>query len=185
MKLNGVIIKMLADKARVNVETKNGAEFLRNDIESRTGEALSLNTVKRLVGILPYDSSPREITLDIIARYLGYNNWPLLNSAVQNKISDFNVTSGFIDLIELPENSEIIIKWHPDRILHIVHHYKGKYEVRRSDKSKLLEGDILFLSHIAVGFPFMVKEVIRKGETLGNYTAAQIEGIYSIEFING
>lgn len=185
MKLPGIVIKMLSDNAKINVGTTAGAEFLRNDIEARTGEALSLNTVKRLVGILPYNSSPREVTLDIMAQYLGYKNWGLLNSDIQNKISDFNDNPDFIDLQKYPANTRIILKWQPDRTLHLVQKVDGEYLVEKSENSKLLKGDILSLSQIAVGFPLMVRQVWRDGNSLGNYIGAQIEGISSIEIING
>ena len=185
MKLDVLLIKMLSKKADKDVTTKAGAEFLRNDIETKTGEALSLNTIKRLVGILNYESSPRDITLDIIARYLGYRNYSQLLLILQDKISDFNTPSEFIDLHNLAAGTELSIDWAPDRVLRIKHLEGGNYLVVESVNSKLKKGDILSLSQIAKGFPFMVKEVIRAGESWGNYTAAQVEGISSIEVING
>lgn len=185
MKLNRIVIKMLSEKAKIDVTSKIGAEFLRNDIEARTGEALSLNTIKRLTGILHYDSSPREVTLDIISKYLGYHNWHQLNSNIQNRISDFNIPSNFIDLQGLPIKKEVIVKWQPNRLIHLEHQNNGNFLVIKSENSKLIEGDVLYLSQIAIGFPFMVKEVRRDGNSLGNYTAAQIEGLSSIEIING
>ncbi|MCH5223227.1 MAG: hypothetical protein J1E82_04235 [Muribaculaceae bacterium] len=185
MKLQTIIIKLLSEKANIDVTTKTGAEFLRNDIEAKTGEALSLNTVKRLVGILPYESSPREVTRDILAKYLGYDNWNLLNTDLQNKISDFNRPEEFIDLKELPINSDVVIKWSPDREIKI-HHIQGeKYEILEARNSKLQKEDIIFLSQIAIGFPFIAKEVVRGGNSLGNYTAARVDGVYSIEIIDG
>lgn len=181
MKLNGIVIKMLSEKAKIDVTTKAGAEFLRNDIESVTGEALSLNTIKRLTGILAYNSDPREITLDIIALYLGYKDYKFLLTAITNKISDFNTSSNFIDLNSQPVGKEIIIKWEPDRVIKIRHIGEGVYRVEESQNSKLFMGDLLTLSQISEGFPFMVKEVVRGGKMLGSYTAAQTEGVLSIE----
>lgn len=184
MKLNTVVLDMLSEKAGTNVTTKAGAEYLRNDIEARTGEALSINTIKRLTGNLPYDSEPREVTLDIIAQYLGYRNFAQLQNLVQDKISNFNTLPGFIDLKSQPVNREIIIKWEPGRVIKIRHLGEGNYIVEESLNSKLLRGDELILSQIAEGFPFMVKEVVRDEKSLGNYTAAQIEGVSSIEVKN-
>lgn len=185
MKLNKAIIKLINEKTKVDVTTLAGSVFLRNDIEARTGEALSLNTIKRLVGILPYDSTPREVTLDIIARYLGFDSNLQMQLAIQDKISEFNLPAGFIDLSQLKEGAEILVKWNPQRELRIRHIGGEKYCVVESQKSKLREGDLLSLSQIAVGFPFMVKSVTRNGRNLGNYVAAQTEGISSIEMING
>ena len=185
MKLNKILIKMLAEKTGRDVTTVTGADYLRNDIESSTGENLSLNTVKRLTGVLPYDSSPRESTLEIIARYLGYTTWQLLVNDLNNKVSDFNVGHGFIELERFPFGKEISIEWQPRRRIMIRHLGNGKYSVVKAENSKLLSGDILSLSQIRVGFPFIVKEVTRNGVSLGNYTAALSEGISSIEIING
>ena len=185
MKLNRAIIQLLNEKTKVDVTTMAGCSFLRNDIEARTGEALSLNTVKRLVGILDYNSSPREITLDIIARYLGFDSNIQMQLVIQDKISEFNVPADFIDLNLLKEGTELLIRWNPQRELRILHKGNGEYIVLESKKSKLSEGDIISLSQIAPGFPFMVKSVIRNGRNLGNYTAAQTEGLSSVEIING
>ena len=184
MKLDSTIISLLSEKAGKDISTKAGAEFLRNDIEARTGEALSLNTIKRLVGILHYDSSPREITLNILAKYLGYSNWNQLLNAIQYKISDFNTPTNFIDLKLQPIGKEILIKWEPGRVIKIRHAGEGVYQVKESVNSKLLKGDVLTLSQIAVGFPFMVKEVVRGGQLLGSYTAACTEGVSSVETNN-
>lgn len=181
MKLNAVVLNMLSEKAGMDVTTKAGAEFLRNDIESRTGEALSLNTIKRLTGILSYDSEPREITLDIIARYLGYHDFNQLQAVLQNKISDFNTLPNFVDLKSQPIDKIFIIKWEPGRVIKIRHLGEGIYQVEESVNSKLLKGDKLTLSQIAEGFPFMVREVVRENKSLGSYTAAQIEGLSSVE----
>lgn len=70
MKLSREAIKLLSEKSGRDVTTPVGADYLRNDIEATTGEPLSLNTVKRLTGLLPYDSEPRQSTLDILAGYI-------------------------------------------------------------------------------------------------------------------
>ena len=181
MKLNQVLIDMLSEKAGKDVKLSYGADYLRNDIEVVTGESLSLNTVKRLVGLLPYDSTPRLVTLNIISRYLGYSSWQILQENLTGKISDFNVENFFIDLINQPLDSCIKIRWQPDRCIEIRHLGDGKYIVMDSLNSKLHQDDILALSQIAEGFPFMVKSVERDGESLGNYIAAKKTGIDSIE----
>ena len=181
MKLNKTVIDLLSAKTGRDVTTPHGADYLRNDIEAVTGEHLSLNTVKRLVGHLPYESSPRVVTLNIISNYLGFSSWQLLQEYLSGKISDFDIKEGFIDLTNQPSGKIIRIRWQPDRYLSIKHLGTGKYVVTESINSKLHSEDILYLSQIAEGFPFMVKMVERKGENLGNYIAAKKTGIDSIE----
>lgn len=185
MKLNRTVIELLTEKAGRDVTTPCGADYLRNDIEAATGESLSLNTVKRLVGNLPYDSTPRVVTLDILARYLGFSSWELLQEYLAGKISDFNGGEGFIDMTALPKGSLIRIRWEHDRCICVRHIGEGRYVVTESINSKLLSEDVLHLSQIASGFPFMVKMVERKGENLGNYVAARKTGLDTIEIERG
>lgn len=181
MKLNDTVIDLLSKKAGRDVTTPYGAEYLRNDIEALTGESLSRNTVKRLVGNLPYESFPRAVTLNIISNYLGFSSWQLLQEYLSGKISDFDINDGFIDLTNQPTGKIIKIRWQPDRDLSIKHIGHGEYVVTESLNSKLQPEDVLHLSQIAVGFPFMVRMVERKGENLGNYIAAKKTGIDDIE----
>lgn len=181
MKLNKTVIDLLSEKAGCDVTTANGAEYLRNDIESVTGESLSRNTVKRLVGNLPYESTPRVVTLNIISNYLGFSSWQLLQEYLSDRISDFNNEDSFIDMTIQPVGRVIRLRWQPDRYISIEHLGNGKYVVTESINSKLRSEDILYLSQIAEGFPFMVKMVERDGKNLGNYIAAKKTGIDSVE----
>ena len=177
------IIKMLKIRTGCDVTTPSGAAFLRNDIESVTGESLALNTVKRLTGVLPCDSTPRATTLDIVARFLGYNSWNILMATIESHVSNFNVPEGFIDLPSLSVGQLVQIEWEPDRKIIMRHEGNGKYTVVSALNSKLLEGDKLHLSQIAHGFPFLVREVIRAGNSLGPYTAASETGLHSAKIL--
>lgn len=181
MKLNRTVIDLLSAKTGHDVTTPHGADYLRNDIEAVTGEHLSLNTVKRLVGNLPYESSPRAVTLNIISRYLGFNSWQLFQEYLSGKISGFDTEEGFIDMTTQPPGRLVKIRWEPARSISIKHLGEGKYVVSESINSKLRSEDIIYLSQIAEGFPLMVKLVERNGKVLGNYIAARKQGIDSIE----
>lgn len=183
MKINSLVIKMLSMKVGLDVTTPSGATYLRDDIESAIGERLSANTIKRLVGTLSYESIPRDTTLDILAQYLGYSSWKLLNEYIQNKISGFNVDDTFIPLFSQPKGREIVLEWDPDRIIKIRHLEEKEYEVVSSVNSKLQTNDKLKLSYIAQGFPLMIAEVIRNGKSLGNYIASSSFGLKRIKLI--
>ena len=180
MKGNPILISMLSEKAGLDVSTPTGAEWLRNDIEKVTGETLSINTIKRITGVLEYEGSHRTMLLDIIARYLGYSSWSLLETVLQEKISFFGAENETLTLEKLPPGQVIEIRWDPDRII-LLRHTKNKiFTVIESRNSKLQAGDILKLSQIAPGFPFYASDVTRNGHSLGTYTAATINGVSSI-----
>lgn len=183
MSANPILVKMLSEKAGRDVTTPSGADFLRNDIHTATGEPISINTIKRLVGILDYKGNHRLQLLNIIAKYLGYTSWSVLDEVLNQGISDFTTHNPFLELESLPKDQKIEIQWEPDRRLVIRHIEDRLYEVTDCRNAKLQAGDILTLYQIGVGFPFYAKDVKRDGRSLSNYTAANITGISKIKIL--
>ena len=180
MTRNPVLISMLSEKAGLNVGTAAGAEWLRNDIEKVTGESLSINTIKRITGALEYEGSHRTMLLDIVARYLGYDSWSILDRILQDKTSFFSEENEALTLEKLPIGQLIELRWDPDRVVLLRHNHDKICTVVESKNSKLMEGDILTLSQIAPGFPLYASDVTRNGHSFGTYTAATINGVSSI-----
>lgn len=180
MSKNPVLISMLSEKAGLNVSTPAGAEWLRNDIEKVTGESLGINTIKRITGIIEYEGSHRTMLLDIIARYLGYASWSILDQILQDKTSFFSEKNAVLTLEKLPLGQLIEICWDPDREILLRHEGNNMFKVVESKNSKLMEGDVLTLSQIAPGFPLYASDVTRNGRSCGTYTAASINGVSSI-----
>lgn len=73
--------------------------LLALDVESVTGEHIGVNTLKRLLGFIDDEREPRISTLDVIARYLGFENWEMLkifddrsNSSFESSAKEVRVT---------------------------------------------------------------------------------------------
>lgn len=180
MALTPVVIKRLGIRAGVDVTTPAGATVLAHDIEAKTRERLAPNTIKRLVGILPYDGIPRKTTLNIIARYIGFKSWDKLMSMMPEGMSLFGDAYPYINLRELPPDIMIHFKWEPDRLIVLRHVKWFSCEVVEVKNSKLEVGDILEVMQLGNGFPFYVRKVMRGDENLGTYSAAIENGIYDL-----
>lgn len=175
------LIRWLSAKAGYDVTTPHGAERLQKDIQKLTGELLSVNTIKRLTGVIAYDSTPRLSTLEILARYLGFPTLEALRSASGGKISGFNLPENFTDVSALAPGTVIKMEWAPDRRI-VTRHLAGDYyQVEESVNSKLHKGDILCLRYVAEGYPLIVREVRRGGKSIGAYTAASDGGLTKVE----
>lgn len=183
MALHSLIIQLLSKKAGTDVTTVHGANVLQQKIEKTTGEVISINTVKRLVGLLNYSGQHSSAILSIIAAYLGFSSPKLLEEYVKSKVSDFNVKSHFIDILSLKEGTRIELQWQPDRLVRILLLEGREFLVEESINSKLSKGDILHIDHLAVGFPLHIREVIREGKSMGNYQAAPINGITNLRML--
>ncbi len=183
MKLNKRLLRKLSQKIHQDVTTPAGASVLTLDIEEKTGTHLGLNTIKRLVGVLPSESTPRRTTLNILANYLGYPDWELLKIDTEMQSSGFGNGNVFIEMSDLQKGATVEICWRPGRRLLIRHDGNGQYEVLESENGKLLPGDLLSLSHLAIGFPFMADKVFRDEKPLGCYRAADGAGIISFNIL--
>ena len=176
------IIDLLTKKAGRDVTTASGSAWLLQDIIVVTGEYLSLNTVKRLTGVLSTgpDSSQlhlRDTTLNIIARYLGFKDYNDLQCYLADGTSQFRKADGLIYVEELPVGATIVVSWSPDRELVLRRLDSGEMLVETASNSKLEVNDRLQIAQIMSGHPLIVREVIRNGQSLGPYTAAPDYGV--------
>ena len=78
MRFSLFVEQKLREKSGFRLSTASDIEKLVHDIESETREHVGVNTVKRLLGYLPDEREPRVGTLDVIARYLGFDTWKQL-----------------------------------------------------------------------------------------------------------
>jgi hypothetical protein len=67
----------------------NSAEWADSDFEKlagiifdETGTMFSITTLKRVWGRVRYDSSPNAVTLDALARFVGFDNWRVFKNSV-------------------------------------------------------------------------------------------------------
>ena len=154
---------------------------LNRSIFEATGENLSLSTLKRLMGLVSNPHLPRRSTLDIIARYVGYSDF----KDFERDVLGADLTSEFISIesIEsdnLAPDTELILRYNPDRKLKLKYIGNGTFLVLISQNSKLNEGDILKISQLVRGFELYVGEVVRDGRSLGSYIGAKQGGIIEL-----
>ena len=181
-----VIFKILKKK----IEEKFGQPILYSrqcialseDIFEKTGELLSLVTLKSLLGFTSSEVMPRLSTLDIIAFYCGYNDYESLKGALMDSslVSDFKFTE-IIEAKNLGKGSQIILRYDHDRMIHLEYGGDFFFIVKETLNSKLPRGDKVKIQSFNKGFELIASEVIRDGVNLGSYIAAKQGGITSIE----
>lgn len=178
MLLSPLLRDLLSKRCGHSLEISADCVTLVLDIEKHTGEHLGVNTVKRLLGFIHDDRQPRVSTLNIIARYLGYDNWEALKL-----VDDENGNSGFgpcaaeIHSSHLKLGNRVEVTYKPGRRL--VLEFKGgnSFRVIESVNSKLLVGDEIILDHMVQSYPLLVSSVVREGQDLGSFTAGKAQGV--------
>lgn len=177
MQLSPYITELLREKSGNEIRLSRDCELLALDVESVTGEHIGVNTMKRLLGFIADEREPRTSTLDIIARYLGYDDWDAL------RLMDANSSnSSFDDRDEylacyLEIGQRVLVSYPPNRTLTIENQGDNHFIVLESENSKLQKGDQLTLTHLVRGYPLLVAGVMREGRSLGAFTAGKAQGI--------
>ena len=172
------IIKLMEAKCGMQLNSSSSCERLALDIEIATGERLGFTTLKRLLGFTSEQAIPRLSTLEILARYLGFNSYKELEDAINNKgDSDFDCNAEIVLSSRLPADAEINLSYSPNRRLKLKHVRDDEFIVTESINGSLKTGDIILVDSFTSGLPMIAKDVIRNGERLGRYVAGGKFGI--------
>lgn len=153
---------------------------LAMSIREAINETIGVTTLKRLFGFVFDVNEPRLSTLDILARYCGFNNYEDLKREVAGAgDSDFEDEPD-IKVEELSPGCLISFEYLPDRKVKLRYLGNSQFEVLVSENSSLREGDIITLSGFVKDSPLIAGSVIRNGTNLGRYTAGKVSGISNI-----
>ncbi len=183
---------MITDTEKALIEQRFGREIrypadvdaLHYDVLEATGESISVNTLKRLLGMVTDVKQARQFTLDTIARYVGHDTWEAMTQFAKEKgNSDFEDVESVV-VASLCEGDMIELTYPPDRIVRMRHTRGDECVVIESVNGKLREGDVVDVPHLVLGYPLYAKNVTRGGVALGSFTAGKIGGITGIRIIN-
>lgn len=183
MKLPQSILEMLREKSKLELNQPSDCEALSLDIEEVTGVHLGVNTLKRLLDILPDGTTTRISTLNLVAKYLGAYDWASLLETAEKSNSQFQMLEGEVCAHDLDKGAMLEITYLPDRKLVLEHTGEGIFRVISSLHGSLRAGDLLFIDFIFPNFQLVAKNVFRDGESLGRYSAGIKGGIQSIKLL--
>ena len=177
MVLSPYITQLLENRCGREIRRSSDCEFLVLDIESVSGEHIGVNTMKRMLGFISDERTPRISTLDVIARYLGFAGWEVLRLHDDKSNSDFGIDTDEVKADTLPIGQHIRITYTPDREITVEYLGDGCFHVLFSKNSKLEQGDEILLTHLVRGYPLLVSKVMRDGKCLGAFTAGKERGV--------
>lgn len=154
-----------------------------NALAEEMEDRVSPSTLKRLWGYVGMQVTPRTFTLDALSRYVGFRDWRAFCADLRN--SSFSSSGYFsaesLDSAQLQEGDRFQIGWKPDRVLTLEYLGAQRYRVRKSENSKLQEGDEFYASAIVKGYPLVLPEIFRNGGKTSPYIAGRDGGIAFIK----
>lgn len=171
------IQQQLKRKSGSDLRLPSDIDFLAHDIESQTGEHMGVNTLKRLLGFIDDERQPRVSTLDIIARYLGYADWNVLNALDAKSNSGFDEIDGLLHASSLKTGQSVEVTYLPDRRVVLRLKIDNLFIITESENSKLQVDDEVILTHFIQGYPLLVSQVMRGDVQMGSFIAGKARGI--------
>lgn len=177
------VLLMQVESRFGSVSRSTDFENLSEDIENATSELLSASTLKRLWGYVNYLSNPRLYTLDVLSRYIGYQDFCSFCDQIHQS-SEF--VSGFLSedsLVSdmLKRGERIRIGWNPDRVVTLEYLGENRFEVKDVQNASLRVGDRFMLPAIIKGFPVYIPHIEREGRLTPMYVAGYKDGITLIK----
>ena len=147
--------------------TPKDFDFLSARIMETTRQYLSQSTLKRFWGYLGEENvkSPRQSTLDVLARMAGYMDWAgyqKYHDGTDGAKSDFLNTRS-VRPNSLPKGTVVQVRWAPDRKVTIRHEGYEVFAVTESINSKLCVGDTFRCGCIIDGEPMYLQGLIHNG----------------------
>lgn len=189
MELSKVLREKIEERFGEKITYPRQCMVLAQSIEDALGNNLKISetSLKRMFGMVGDANKvvQRKSTMDILAMYLGYDNFDQLCKDLGN---DEDI-SAFCDIdmlksSETENGTQIQITYKPNRLLVLTYIGNNQYVVNEAQNSKLIKGDLLTITSMAIGFEFLVADVVREGVSLGAYHGAKEGGLTSITVIN-
>ncbi len=162
-------------------EVKSPKDFtqLSESIFWRTGILMSPTTLKRIWGYLSEPVTPRQATLDTLARYVGWNNWTEFQQNDNPGIDSGMVSSEHIDVLRQLKWGEVVrLMWQPSRVCDVKYIGAGKFQIMKAQGTKLSAGDT-FTCHIIVDSePLYLDNLLHNGIPSATYVCGRHHGIH-------
>lgn len=186
-------MKSLDENTLYQLKIRSGLSFsqskdyalLAGMIESATGEHISDNTLRRLMGVKVDAGVPRLATLDIIARYLGYKSWDLYERFGSSETPDSRFVEDKIVISSnhLTVGQQVELKYHPNRTLLLEYCGDEVFLVKTVSGGSLQVCDRLTIYSFVEGMTLFVSNVEREGKSLGQYVAGEVSGLLSVRLL--
>lgn len=179
-------LKSLVEKKfkRILSTTTDFEEFSM-ELKRKGSKEISSSTLKRIWGYVNDSHKTRKFTLDILANYIGHENFDSfvswLKTSTRYNSSFFNACQVLSS--ELNIGQQIEIGWRPNRLLRLRYLGSSKYEVVESKNSKIRVGDRFVTGCFIKGQPLILPFIERPEGNTPTFVAGRNSGLNMLVII--
>lgn len=186
MVLSAVTKKHIEEKLGRKIRYPSDYELLVNKIEQVTKRRISINTLKRLLGLIKCVNMPRLYTLDTIALFIGFENWDAYLMSLYQEYSSSSTQINRVTEVRsdnLNHGQKIKFQYYPDKVVEMEYLGNRQYRVADSRNSKLQVDDIVEVPGFFVGYPLVGQCLVREGVNMGRFMAGEVSGLTYLELM--
>ncbi len=148
----------------------------------KVGDSVSVTTLKRCWGYVDAPMTPRQHTLDVLARYLGYHNFEHFVDA-HDVINDEPASDPVAGVLlrpahDLAVNDRVLLTWQPGRECVIRYLGNEQFVVERSERTRLQPGNTFNCGVIIEGEQLYIHNLIMMGRKPTGYVCGKRGGIH-------
>ena len=164
--------------------TPTGFNDLSRQIQQITGDSLSLSSIKRIWGYIPYEGDFSTTTLNILARYNGLKDWESFKKSLEDN-TNTDDQSGFhdnaiIDTGKYRPGDRIELSWNDGKVCELECVGPMRFRIVKSENIKLKTSDIVTVHTLCIGQPVYISDIIRGNIQFTAYVGAKKGGLLSI-----
>lgn len=179
------LLALVEQKYHKKLQTTTDFDEFSFHFKQQTEENISTSTLKRLWGYVNDSHTPRQHTLNLLAKYIGHEDFNqfrlwLKSSEVYN--SSFFSTKQ-LQTKELTPGQEIEIGWSPNRYLRLRYQGESEYLIMEAVQSKLQAGDRFEATTFLMGEPLFLPYILRNGNRTSPFIAGRNGGLTLINQI--
>lgn len=173
------LLLLVEQKYGKSLRTTTDFDEFSLHLKRRTGEIISTSTLKRLWGYVADVHKPRILTLDLLARYAGFDSFTGYCSFLKmNSVCNSSFfTTKQLQAQDLEIGDEVEIGWAPNRYLRLLYQGDAWFEVLESKQSKLCKGDRFETVCFLLGQPLSLAYVLRGDEKTAPFIAGRNGGL--------
>ncbi len=174
------LLQEIETALKKKLTTPKDFEYLRECIYARLHVFISRTTLMRIWGYLDEGVTPRKGTLDILAQYLGYQDWDgfCKNYLLPKEQQSSPVLSRRLNVANtLRRGDKVRLTWQPDRICDIEYLGELQFRIMTSENTRLKAGDTFECSLIIEGEPLYLDNLRQKGHVPIAYVCGKQSGV--------
>ena len=147
-------------------------------IENRTRETIGLTTVKRMWQYGGLSSKPRQSTLNVMARSIGYRNYDDFCEHYGDCTPSSDIVLGeSIKVSDLKSGDRLMLRWNPGREIVVECLGNSTFRVLKSEGGKLHADDTFQAAIFALGHSALLSNVIHEDSSWPLYEIGQQGGL--------